>query len=204
MKINNLSLYSQNEFMPLWFTVFCENDINGNALEICRKLHTTKQFAYVELDFLDNLSLSTTSFQIPNDPYYNLQWNLHDDFSINWPEASTISQGNNVRIGLINQGLETLHPDFAQSSVFPAYDASIGGDPWFANRLYESHGTSCAGIILAQVNNNIGIAGISPKSIIDSYSDPLVSRPNASQHLASDLYVAVGTDDVVSCSWGKL
>jgi subtilisin family serine protease len=202
MEKYNLSLYSQNEFMPLWFTVSCNDNSMGNALEICDLLYKTNLFAYVEPDFMDDLSMSITSFQVPNDPYYNQQWNLHGNYSINWPEASTVTKGENVNIGLIDQGVAFLHPDLNPSLVVPAYDASTDGEHWFVNGLYGSHGTNCAGIIAAKINNSIGITGICPNVHVHSYSDPLKERPNASQDLASDLYVALTSDDVVSCSWG--
>lgn len=51
-------------------------------------------------------------------------------------------------------------------------------------------------------NNNLGIAGICSKVYVSSYADPLEPRPNITQDLASDLYVAVTSSDIVSCSWG--
>lgn len=199
----HLSIFSQNEFMPLWYTLTCNDNSLGNSLQICNTLHNTELFAIVEPDFMTDLSMAINAFQIPNDSYYNRQWNLHGDCSINWPEASTISKGENVRIGLIDQGVAFLHPDLDPSLVLPAYDASIDGGAWYANGYYGPHGTNCAGIIAAQVNNNLGIAGICPKVTVNSYSDPLTKRPNASQNLASDLYLALTSEDVVSCSWGS-
>ena len=203
MEKYNLSLYSQNEFMPLWYTVFCNDDSMGNSLHICNILHETELFAFVEPDFMVDLSMSINSFQAPNDPFYDTQWNLHGNYSINWPEASTTSTGENVNVGVIDEGVALLHPDLNSSMILPAYDAYAEGEHWFVNNLYGFHGTNCIGIIAARMNNNLGITGISPDVHVNSYSDPLTARPNASQDLASDLCIALTSNDVVSCSWGS-
>lgn len=195
-----LSVYSQNKHMPLWYSLSCDTNAYGTALEVCNLLHDTGLFAVVEPDFMPDLKQSLTAFQAPNDTYYNNQWYLHGTYSINWAEASTIATGENVEIGLVDTGVECSHPDFDMSHVRHTYDA-YGGSIYAAG-IYGEHGTECAGIIAAIKNNNLGIAGICSKVYVSSYADPLEPRPNITQDLASDLYMAVTSSDIVSCSWG--
>lgn len=204
MATYNLSLYSSNEFMPLWHTVSCNDDSYGSALEICRKLHNTKLFDIVEPDILSDLSTNSnistkTLTTTPNDPNYHLQWNLNSNYSINWSEAVAISTGSNVSIALIDTGVDAVHPDFKTSNIHHAYDSP--SMLWFANKIYGTHGMACAGIMVAQPNNGKGIAGVCPDAILHSISDPLTIRPNMTQDLAKALNLAIRTSDIVSCSW---
>lgn len=196
----NINIYSQNKYLPLWFTVYCQDNTHGNVLELCRKIQDSGQFAYVEPDIMVDVKQGTTSFTSPNDPLYKKQWNLHGSNSINWENASIIANGDGIKIGLVDTGVEATHPDLNIKKVHAVYDGY--DNSWYATGVYDSHGTACAGVIAAIPNNQKGIVGIAPNSTIDIYADPLIARPNASQNLASDLYIAFNTDDVVSCSWG--
>lgn len=200
LDLYNMTIFSQNEYIPLWYTISCNDNLNGNALDICLKLHNSGLFSIVEPDFLCDNILTSESFKKPNDPYYSKQWYLSGSNSINWPDASLISNGKNVTVGLIDTGVDMIHPDFSASSVNPVYDSVTR--EFYVNGLYGPHGMSCAGIIASTVNNNIGIAGISPGVTLHSYSDKLQPRPNITQDLANALTKALLSVDVLSCSWG--
>ena len=204
MKKYGLTIYSHNQFMPEWYSLSCDTNAYGTALDVCLLLHDTGLFEVVEPDIIGAYEqLSVTAFQIPNDPYYNQQWYLHGANSINWEEASTLATGENVEIGLVDTGVECSHPDFDLSYVKPLYDAHENS--WYAAGMYNSHGTQNAGVIAAVKNNNIGITGICSKARLSSIADPLdeIDCINQADHLASDLYVALTECDVVNCSWGN-
>lgn len=200
LNVYGLSIYCQNTFMPEWYTLSCNSDKYGDALDICMKLHESGLFSIVEPDFLCDNLLTTTTFAKPNDPYYSQQWNLSGSNSINWPDASVLSTGKNVNVALIDTGVEKLHPDLRSSSVNPAYDSYT--KLMLVNGLYGAHGTSCAGIIAATMNNQVGIVGISSGVTLHSYADKMQLRPNISHDLASALSMALRSVDVLSCSWG--
>lgn len=201
LNIYKLSIYCQNTFMPEWYTLLCNSDKYGDALDICLKLHESGLFSIVEPDFLCDNLLTATSFVKPNDPYYGQQWYLSGGNSINWPEASVLSTGKNINVGLIDSGVEKLHPDLRSSSVNPVYDSYT--KTMYATGLYASHGTSCAGIIAATMNNKVGIVGVSSGVILHSYADNMQLRPNISHDLAGALSMALRSVDVLSCSWGS-
>jgi len=90
----------------------------------------------------------------PNDPYYSNQWYLPD---IQAPQAWNVSTGaNTVIVAVIDTGVSSTHPDL-QNILVPGFN--------FVNNTTNTmddygHGTFVAGIIDADTNNGIGIAGI--------------------------------------------
>lgn len=94
------------------------------------------------------------ALSIPNDPYYSKQWYLQN---IQAPQAWNVATGaNTVIVAVIDTGVSLTHPDL-QNILVPGYN--------FVNNTTNTmdefgHGTFVAGIIDADTNNGIGIAGI--------------------------------------------
>jgi subtilisin family serine protease len=193
---HKVEILGRNKKLPLWFTLACYDSSSGNAVKMANTFYESGLFDIAEPDIMVELSQGVLT--TPNDQYYSNQWNLYGYYSINWENASSYSTGSGVNIGLIDQGVESLHPDLP--FIPTGYDAYANS--WYGGGIYGAHGTACAGIIAAKKNNNIGIVGIASSSNVTSYSDPLTERPNIAQDLASDLYIAIYSSDVVSCSWG--
>ena len=94
----------------------------------------------------------TTEFE-PNDPKFPDQWGVE---RIGVPRAWELVRGDpNVVVAVIDEGVELAHPDL---SVHPqSWNASTDmpdGSPT------GSHGTACAGIIGARLDNALGVAGV--------------------------------------------
>lgn len=90
-----------------------------------------------------------------NDPLYPLQpgarlWHLS--------AIHAMSTGRNVRIAVVDSGIEAKHPDLAGQIAIE--ENFVDGSPYAA----EMHGTAIAGIIAARAGNGIGIAGIAPNA----------------------------------------
>ncbi|PIP12003.1 MAG: hypothetical protein COX49_08030, partial [bacterium (Candidatus Stahlbacteria) CG23_combo_of_CG06-09_8_20_14_all_40_9] len=95
---------------------------------------------------------------IPSDQYFNRQWALKNDGTsiqgsgtagadINATAAWDITTGSStIKIGIVDAGMQTNHPDFTGRVTGDAGDS----DP---------HGTAVAGVAAAQGNNTIGVAG---------------------------------------------
>ncbi|MCS7290597.1 MAG: S8 family serine peptidase [Roseiflexus sp.] len=107
----------------------------------------------------------------PNDPEFPKQWGLHNtgqtggrvDADIDAPEAWTITKGSSsILIAVIDTGVNYKHPDLQGDRV----RTDLGFD--FVNNDRDAmddhgHGTFVAGIIAANTNNKIGIAGVCPE-----------------------------------------
>ncbi|MGH8252405.1 MAG: S8 family peptidase [Steroidobacteraceae bacterium] len=92
-----------------------------------------------------------------SDPYAAVQsGNEHMGISA----AHRISRGRGVRIALIDTGLASDHPDLR--GRVDVQRNFVDGD---ARRFQlDRHGTAIAGVIAANANNGVGIAGVAPES----------------------------------------
>ena len=134
---------------------------------------------------------------VPNDPYWSLQWGpqkIEADYAWN-----TTTGNPSVLVAVVDTGIDYTHPDLAANYVALGYDwVNDDEDPLDDN----GHGTHCAGIIAAVLNNTVGIAGTANISImaekgldangLGSYDD-----------LAEAIIHAVDQGaDILSNSWG--
>jgi hypothetical protein len=90
-----------------------------------------------------------------NDPYADLQTVLRD---LTVAQAQHWSRGADVRIAIIDTGIDFDHPDLAGQIV--AQRNFVDADE-HAFR-HDRHGTAVAGVIAAVADNHIGIVGIAP------------------------------------------
>jgi subtilisin family serine protease len=128
-------------------------------------------------------------FNIPNDPFYDLQWPLFDPVGgIGAHQAWALAGTSPVTVAVLDSGY-TDHPDLNAKWV-PGYDFirdryfsvdgnGLDGDPSDEGDFEDYgacgngyrfgstwHGTHVAGIVGAQANNGEGIAGVAPNSRI--------------------------------------
>jgi subtilisin family serine protease len=93
---------------------------------------------------------------LPNDTLFAQQWNLNQ---IQAPAGWDISTGTNtITVCVFDCGCDMTHPDITYSPLqFNAGTGLNNGSPacWDFN-----HGTACAGIIAASLNNALGVAGV--------------------------------------------
>lgn len=105
---------------------------------------------------------------VVNDEYYNLQWNMQ---MINAEYAWNFNYlGSGIKVGVIDSGTSPTHPDLI-NSIKAAYDMSDGktlednlnppDGTTISGQDKFGHGTKVSGIIAAQMNNEIGVAGLS-------------------------------------------
>ncbi|MGB9714640.1 MAG: S8 family serine peptidase [Candidatus Bathyarchaeales archaeon] len=98
---------------------------------------------------------------VPNDQYWSLQWGpqkIRADWAWN-----TTTGNSSVLVAVIDTGIDYNHPDLAANYVFLGRDwVNNDTDPMDDN----GHGTHCAGIIAAELNNLLGVAGIAQVRIM--------------------------------------
>ena len=91
------------------------------------------------------------------DPYAPLQW-ARKALTRDSPAPALTGEG--VRIAVVDTGADTSHPDL-KGRIGEARDL-VGADSVIFDR--DAHGTAVAGVIAADANNGIGIAGIAPQA----------------------------------------
>ncbi len=131
--------------------------------QLLAKLRLEKEIALAEPNFILRATNAATgtpepaALTSPNDPLYPQQWGLA---AIGAPAAWTITRGDpSVIVAVIDTGIDPDHPDLRDRLV-PGRDFVDGtADP----RDDNGHGTFCAGIIGAEADNGIGIAGVAPR-----------------------------------------
>ena len=105
----------------------------------------------------------------PNDTRFASQWGLvNSGAKSSWPAAGAINAGTAVTVAVIDTGVQLDHPDLVNRlapnstwgkclSACTAYSASNSST--FPSDG-DGHGTHVAGIIAAQTDNGIGVAGV--------------------------------------------
>jgi subtilisin family serine protease len=105
----------------------------------------------------------------PNDTRFASQWGLvNSGAKSSWPVAGAINAGTAVTVAVIDTGVQLDHPDLVNRlapnstwgkclSACTAYSASNSST--FPSDG-DGHGTHVAGIIAAQTDNGIGVAGV--------------------------------------------
>jgi serine protease len=115
------------------------------------------------------------AFRVPNDPLFSQQWALGDPVGgVDAPTAWDLDIGSaDVTVGVVDTGI-TVHPDLA-GKILPGYDFILnipgGSDPGDATSDNQCgpgvpgqpsffHGTFVSGLIAADTDNGVGIAGL--------------------------------------------
>jgi len=101
------------------------------------------------------------AFYTPNDPQWGQQWGpkrIHCEKA--WDGGTGSSS---VKIAIVDTGIDYNHEDIAANYVSGGYDwVNNDNNPMDDN----DHGTHCAGIAAAVMNNNIGIAGVAQVKVM--------------------------------------
>ena len=92
---------------------------------------------------------------VPNDPFLTRQWYAAQNRAFDaWPEPPPLAA---VRVAVIDSGIDGKHPELlgriVASKSFVAGPATVDT---------QGHGTFVAGLIAAQTNDGLGIAGLAP------------------------------------------
>jgi len=134
---------------------------------------------------------------VPNDPYWSMQWGPQK-IEADWAWNTTIGD-KSILVAVIDTGIDYTHPDLAANYVALGYDW-VNND---ADPLDDcGHGTHCAGIIAAVLNNSVGIAGVAQVRImaekgLDAYGY------GTEDDLANAIIHAVDQGaNILSNSWG--
>lgn len=120
---------------------------------------------------------------VPNDTLFAQQWHLKNTGQGGGKVGSDMRvenvwntyRGNGIRIGIVDDGLDILHPDLAPNvdSVANHYDWNDNPPdldpsplPNTDTFLDDSHGTAVGGVAAARGNNGAGVSGVAPEATL--------------------------------------
>ena len=191
----------------------------GQSLEeVVEAYRNNPNVEYAELNYIVSIDLT------PDDPLFPIQWPLHNtgqmypesgkcnpppgipDCDIDAPEAWDIHTGSpEVIVAVVDTGVDYNHRDlqgnmWTDSNGYYGYDFfNDDNDPMDDN----GHGTHCAGIIAADGNNGLDIAGLCWSAKIMAVKFLGESAGGYESGAVSAIYYAVENGaDVISNSWG--
>uniref|UniRef100_A0A4W5PZH0 P/Homo B domain-containing protein n=1 Tax=Hucho hucho TaxID=62062 RepID=A0A4W5PZH0_9TELE len=145
------------------------------------------------------------SFTVPTDPFFNQQWYLSEAFDQNvvaaWARGYT---GKGVVVSILDDGLETSHPDIAENydpqASYDMNDNDPNPDTQYSLTRPKRHGTRCAGVVAAVANNGVCGVGVAYQAkiggvrMLDGQVTDLIEAMSLNlnpQHI-----------DIYSSSWG--
>jgi uncharacterized repeat protein (TIGR01451 family) len=161
------------------------------------KIRKQKNIVWAEPNHI--IEVETT----PNDPSWDQQWGPQ---KISANEAWNLEQGNQeVLVVIIDTGVYYDHPDLVSNYVAGGYDW-VNDDPDPIDD--HGHGTHCAGIVAATINNAQGIAGLAQVKIMAEKflsSAGYGSSWDAAQAIihAIDIGKTISNRIILSNSWGS-
>ena len=203
-KQNDCKIEKENQFITNQFMISVSKTSRLNALQMSNLFYETGLFEFSEPNFVILNAFNS------NDPLFSQQYYLKNTgqnsgttgIDIKAEQAWTISTGANVRVAVVDQGVDLTHPDL-QAHLLQGFDASgtnLDGAPVWST---DNHGTACAGIIGAIQDNGEGISGVAPNCRIIP-----IHMSNVQGNWQVD-YAATAIDwawrngaDVISNSWG--
>ncbi|MFM6131984.1 MAG: S8 family peptidase, partial [Sphaerospermopsis kisseleviana] len=151
---------------------------------------------------------------MPNDTLINQQWHLKfnnqsgavagTDLNIEtawaYPTAGAGRRGRGVRIGIVDDGLQTAHPDLA-TNVDTINDKDWNGNDSDPNPgAGDDHGTACAGDAAARGNNGLGVSGSAPEATLVGMR--LIAAATTDKQEAEAMSYLPQLIQIKSNSWG--
>ena len=226
IQLNDLNLLSKygmikvNDYNPTLLTINLEVKDESTAQFIKEQIEKFDFVKHAQLNQYFNLSVTS------NDPLYPNQWYLENNGTsiqnngivgadIDVVAAWDMAKGDSIIVAVMDSGVDTLHEEF-QGRLLPGLDAfatdsiNTHGYP-FTDYNDNAHGTSCAGIIGAEQDNNLGISGVAPHvSIVPvrmffyiNFNGQIVPFTNMNALVTASAYSwNYSHADVISCSAG--
>ena len=204
MEKNKCLIKEKNQFVENQFLISVSKNAKLNAMEMSRLFYETDFFEFSEPNFI-----VFNAFQ-SNDTHFSEQWPLKNigqnggvsGVDIKAEQAWAIALGTNIKVAVLDVGVDLTHPDLKANLLSGYGHLSSGSGTGAAVATDDNHGTACAGIIGAIKDNAKGTAGVAPNCKI------MPARVGTGNSINID-YAAAAIDwawqngaDVISNSWG--
>ncbi len=176
---------------PLNVVVYSVNDTESFVAGMA----TRNDVAFIEPDY-PVYACSPEPF-VPYDPDYHYQWG---PAAIGADDAWSLVLGSEgVTIAIVDTGVDYTHPDIAENYIPGGYDWVNGDtDPMDDH----GHGTHCAGIAAATIDNGIGIAGVAQVQILAEKVLNAKGSGTTSAVAQGIIHAADSGADIISLSLG--
>ncbi|MGL5060618.1 MAG: S8 family serine peptidase, partial [Microcoleus sp.] len=201
----NLKIVRQLEGIPNTFICEITKQATENPIKIANRLTRYPEVLIAE----PNIIVETQQHYIPRDPLYPKQWYLNHkggnqlaaNSHIFAEQAWDITRGvRSIIIAIADDSVDITHPDFqGQSKIVAPIDLKDGDFSPMPVEDTDNHGTSCAGVALAE-ENGTGIAGVASGCALMPIRTTGFLDDDSIEKLfnwAIDKGAAV-----ISCSWG--
>ncbi len=196
-----------------WVRYLCTKDTNLNPISISSKLVELGIAEAAEPGFASSINDTSSNYRAssssyPN-PYDNLlfpdQWGLDNygqaggdtSYDIKAIDAWKLSTGEGVLVGVYDTGVQLDHPALAQNLAEGSFDVdSIN----LIGAVYNSHGTSVAGIIVASKSAPLVGVAYDAKFISISKREGIIEDQKIG---GAFLEASSRGVDIINCSWGR-
>ncbi|MEO0018430.1 MAG: hypothetical protein RLZZ522_1713, partial [Verrucomicrobiota bacterium] len=168
---NQLIIKDRPTYAPGWVIMSAPDPFA--ALDAMVNLRAIREVASADVLLAVQHSLRA----LPSDSLVTNQWHLKrsgsavagSDMNVetawNYPSI-TGSRGSGIRIGIIDDGLQTSHPDLSPNADTTNDKDWNGNDADPSPGTGDDHGTACAGNAAAKGNNNLGVSGSAPEATL--------------------------------------
>lgn len=178
---------------------------SASALDVVAALRAAKGVMSAE----PLLARQQTKKFTPSDTFFTNQWHLRNTGQFNGLAGTDVRitnvwaagfRGTNIYIAIIDDGLQTAHPDLA-ANVDTTIDWDFNGNDNDPNPgSGDDHGTACAGVAAAVGNNNLGVSGAAPQARLVGLR--LISAAATDQQEANAMNWSNTIIHIKSNSWG--
>lgn len=204
-KAVGLKLVRPLEGIPNTFIFELTRECQENPIKIANRLMRTEEVLIAE----PNIITETQAHYRPKDSLYYKQWYLNHtggaqlaaNSHINVESAWDITRGlRSVVIAITDDSIDLNHPDFqGLGKIVAPRDLKDKDFLPLPGTAEDNHGTSCAGVALAEENGN-GIVGVAPGCAMM----PIRTTGYLDDQSIEDLFDWASTKSasVISCSWG--
>ncbi|GEP43059.1 S8 family serine peptidase [Brevifollis gellanilyticus] len=161
-------------------------------------------------------------YAAPNDPLYSQQWWLKNTglsggkigTDMHAENVWSTYKGNGVRIGIVDDGLDLLHPDLSPNVDSgnnhydwndEPHDTNPQPNPTLDASMDDSHGTAVGGVAGARGNNNLGVSGVAPEVTLVGFRLISAQDPDGTDDSEDAEAMSRGNNiiDIKNNSWGS-
>ena len=206
LKTHGLTLLSEPDYAPGNMIV---EPVSGGPESTLRAL--SQLSAEVSISSVGPLLLRQLKKHLmPNDPFFGEQWHLKNTGQGKGKVGSDMKvtsvwdtyRGSGVRIAIVDDGLDLLHPDLVVNVDTANHYDWNGGDtnPTPNPEAEDFHGTSVGGVAAARGNNGSGVSGVAPEATLVGFR--LISSSTDDSQDADALDRGKDIISIKNNSWG--